>query len=135
MIVQAPITVWLLALTLRALASAGDRGHCSRVTALLCAGTTLPWLASVLLTDIFAGLAVLAVYLLVFADDSLRRFERPALVALIAFAVATHSATFAVVLALVLAAIAGARPAPRRPMPPRHRCAAPRRSCSARCCC
>jgi hypothetical protein len=28
--------------------------------------TTLPWLTSILLTDIFAGLAVLALYLIVF---------------------------------------------------------------------
>src|SRR5262249_51249280 len=57
------------------------------------------------LTDIFVGLAVLALHLLVFALNSLRRYERAALVALIGFAVATHSATFAVVLALVLVAI------------------------------
>ena len=50
-----------------------------------------------LLTDIFAGLAVLAAHLLIFADGALRRWERNALVALIAFSVATHSATFAVI--------------------------------------
>ena len=47
---------------------------------------TLPWLTSILLTDIFAGLAVLAVHLLIFADGALRRWERNALIALIAFA-------------------------------------------------
>ncbi len=104
-IAQAAITVWLLALTLRAHGFGRRPWALPLITALLCVGTTLPWLASVLLTDIFAGLAVLAVHLLVFADHSLRRFERPALVALIGFAVATHSATFAIVLALVLAAI------------------------------
>jgi hypothetical protein len=104
-IAQAAITVWLLALTLRAHDFGQRPWALPLITALLCVGTTLPWLASVLLTDIFAGLAVLAVHLLVFADHSLRRFERPALVVLIGFAVATHSATFAVALVLLLAAI------------------------------
>ncbi len=66
--------------------------------------TTLPWLTSVLLTDIFAGIAVLAAHLLIFADGSLRRWERSALVALVAFSVATHNATLAVVIALLGAA-------------------------------
>ena len=74
------------------------------VTAALAGLTTLPWLTSILLTDIFAGLAVLAVHLLIFADHTLRRFEQIALFALVAFAVATHSATFAVILALLAAA-------------------------------
>jgi len=74
------------------------------VTTALSGITTLPWLTSILLTDIFAGLAVLAVHLLIFADGALRRFERNALIALIAFAAATHSATFAVILALLAAA-------------------------------
>src|SRR5262245_38606488 len=103
-IAQASITVCLLALTLRVYGFGERPWALPLVTALLCVGTTLPWLTSILLTDIFVGLAVLALHLLVFADDSLRRYERAALVALIGFAVATHSATFAVVLALVLAA-------------------------------
>ena len=103
-VVQAALTVWVLALMLRALGFGGRPLVLLGVTAALSALTTLPWLTSILLTDIFAGLAVLAVHLLVFADGTLRRFERIALVALIAFAVATHSATFAVVVALLAAA-------------------------------
>src|SRR6185503_15699408 len=38
--------------------------------------TTLPWLTSILLTDIFAGLAVLALYLLLLRVDALTRLER-----------------------------------------------------------
>ena len=103
-VIQAALTVWVLALMLRALGFGGRPLLLLGVTAALSVLTTLPWLTSILLTDIFAGLAVLAVHLLVFADGTLRRFERIALVALIAFAVATHSATFAVVLALLAAA-------------------------------
>src|SRR5262245_6781836 len=105
-IVQSLVTVWVLALTLRATGFGGRPYLLLGVTAALCAFTTLPWLTSILLTDIFAALPVLAIYLLVFGDDVLRRFERAALVALIAFSVATHSATFAVLVALVLAAAA-----------------------------
>ena len=103
-IVQAALTVWVLALMLRA-TGFGDRPlMLVGVTAALSVVTTLPWLTSILLTDIFCGLAVLALHLLVFCNDALRRWERNALIALIAFAVATHSATFAVAMALLAAA-------------------------------
>ena len=104
-VIQAALTVWMLALVLRALCFGGRPLLLVGVTVALSGLTTLPWLASILLTDIFAGLAVLAVHLLIFNDGALRRWERIALVALIAFAVATHSATFAVVVALLAAAI------------------------------
>lgn len=101
-IVQSALTVWVLALMLRALGFGGRPLLLPGVTAALCLFTTLPWLSAILLTDIFAALAVLAAFLLMFNFEALSRFERRALVALIAFSVATHSATFAVVLALML---------------------------------
>jgi hypothetical protein len=94
----------MLALLLRALGFGGRPSMLVGVTTALSVVTTLPWLTSILLTDIFAGLAVLATHLLIFADGALRRWERHALFVLIAFAVATHSATFAVILALLAAA-------------------------------
>ena len=100
-VLQAALTVWVLALLLRAFGFGGRPLLLLGVTAALSVVTTLPWLTSILLTDIFAGLAVLAVHLLIFADGALRRWERNALVALIAFAAATHSATFAVIVALL----------------------------------
>lgn len=103
-VLQSLVTIWVLALTLRSLGFGGRPWLLAGVTAALCAVTTLPWLAGMLLTDIFCALPVLALYLLVFGDATLRRFERLALVALIAFSVATHSATFGVLTALVLAA-------------------------------
>jgi hypothetical protein len=103
-IAQSLLTVWVLMLLLRAQGFGGRPLLLLATTALLCVFTTLPWLASILLTDIFAGLAVIALYLLIFADDTLHRLERIALIALIAFAAATHSATFAVVTGLVIAA-------------------------------
>ena len=67
--------------------------------------TALPWLASQLITDIMAGLAVLALYLVVTRADTLLAWERVALMAFIAFAVATHNATLAVLMLLVAAGL------------------------------
>lgn len=100
---QAILTVWVIALTLRALGLSGSPWRLPALITALAIATTLPWLASILLTDIFAGLAVLALYLLVCRADVLKRWEAVGLFLLIAFSAASHSATFAVLLALVCA--------------------------------
>ncbi len=102
---QAMLTVWVLRLVLRV--HGIDRPlPLAAVAAALALLTALPWLASILLTDIFAGLGVLALYLLVCANDALQRWERIALVVLLAVASATHSATLIVLLGLVIVAAA-----------------------------
>ena len=65
--------------------------------------TALPWLASMLLTDIFAGLAILSLFLLVVHGDKISTVEKWLLFALTAFAAATHSATFGVLFGLCCA--------------------------------
>src|ERR1700749_4434890 len=82
-VLQAALTVWMLALLLRALGFGGRPFVLFGVTAAL---TALPWLTSILLTDLFAGLAVLAVHLLIFSAGTLRCWEKNALFALVAFA-------------------------------------------------
>src|SRR5476651_2491320 len=72
---------------------------------MLSATTALSWNASMLLTDIFVGLAVLALHLLVFMFDRLALWERIALVGFVTFATATHSATFLVALGLAALAL------------------------------
>jgi hypothetical protein len=72
-------------------------------------------LASALLTDIFAGVGVLALYLLIYHQPDLRRGERIGLFVLIAFAAASHSATLAV-LAAVLGFATACLPSDRRRM-------------------
>src|SRR5580700_11250459 len=102
-ILQALATVWIIGLLLRT-----HRLHpivLPAITAALALTTALPWLASALLTDIFAGLAVLALHALVWHGDRIARRERYALVLFIAFAGSTHSATFAVLLGLGVAAL------------------------------
>jgi hypothetical protein len=62
--------------------------------------TSLPWLASILLTDIFAGLSVLALFILTTCGDKTSTPEKCLLFALTAFAASSHSATLAVLLGL-----------------------------------
>src|SRR5262249_30425037 len=56
------------------------------------------------LTDIFCGLGVLSLYLVIFHRPGLQRLELLGLLAVIAFAAATHSATLAVLLPVLLLA-------------------------------
>jgi len=101
--IQCALTVWIVALALRVFGIGGGvRARLAFVVALALV-TTLPWITSILLTDIFAGLSVIAMHLLVMHRRDLRRGETLGLVALIAFAAAGHSATFAVLLALLAA--------------------------------
>jgi hypothetical protein len=62
--------------------------------------TALPSLASMLLTDIFAGLSVLSLFILVVCGERTTAIEKCCLFALTAFAAASHSATLAVLLGL-----------------------------------
>jgi hypothetical protein len=115
--VQALLTVWVLWLVLRAQGMARP-AILLATTAALSLVTALPFLASMLLTDVFAGLAVLGLYLVTLRADTLVRWERGALIVLIAFSAATHAATLAVVVALLLAGSIAAL-IERRMTPPR----------------
>jgi hypothetical protein len=103
-LIQAGLTVWMISLVLRV----HDLGRrpvvLVMIVALLSIATTLPWLASVLLADIFAGIGVLALYLSVLRADALETWEQVALLGLIAFSAASHNATLAVLLALLATA-------------------------------
>jgi hypothetical protein len=103
-VLQAAAAVWVLALVLRAHGFGERRFALLGTVAVLTVATSLPWIAGILLTDIFAGTGVLALHLILFAPETLHRYERMALVAFVGFATATHSATFAVLLGIVAAA-------------------------------
>lgn len=97
--IQALATLWILQLTLRVFGLAGPL----RLLALSLAlglTTALPWLASTLLTDIFSGLSVLSLFILVVHGERISTVEKISLFAFTAFAAATHSATLAVLLGL-----------------------------------
>jgi len=104
-IAQTLFTVWILWLLLRSHDLVGRARILPITVASLSILTALPWLTSQLITDIMAGLAVLALYLVMARADKLRRWERIGLMAFIAFAVATHNATLAVLMLLVAAGL------------------------------
>ncbi len=96
---QALATFWILQLTLRVFGITRP-GRLLSIGLVLTLSTALPWLASMLLTDIFAGLSVLAMYVLVLHGDKTSQVEKVVLFTFVAFASATHSATLGVLLGL-----------------------------------
>jgi len=96
---QALATMWILQVTLRVLGLAKPWQLFS-LCLVLSLTTALAWLASMLLTDIFAGLSVLSLFVLVVHGDKISGIEKAALFLLTAFAAASHSATMAVLLGL-----------------------------------
>lgn len=102
-ILQSLATVWIVHGVLRAHGCARPLALVGTLV-LLSALTSLPFLTSILLTDIFAGLGVLALYLLVFNGNVFSLPERILLVAFAAFCGSTHSATIALLAALAAAA-------------------------------
>jgi ABC-type multidrug transport system fused ATPase/permease subunit len=105
-VLQAAAAVWVIGLMLRIYRSDPVPVALIAIVAALALTTALPWLASELLTDIFAGAAVLGFHALLRHGDRIGTIERLALIVFVAFAVSTHSGTYAVVLALALAALA-----------------------------
>jgi len=97
--VQVLVTLWILQLTLRVLGMSQPL-RLLGIGLALSITTSLPWLASMLLTDIFAGLSVLALFILAICDDKTSTPEKCLLFALTAFAASSHSATLAVLLGL-----------------------------------
>jgi len=97
--IQALATLWILQLTLRVFGMLRPLRLIWLSMALILT-TALPWLASMLLTDIFAGLSVLSLYILVLHGDRISGLEKCALFAFTAFAAATHSATLGVLFGL-----------------------------------
>jgi hypothetical protein len=99
LILQALATLWIIWLTLRVLGLA-QPFRIAAISLLLILTTALPWLASMLLTDIFAGLSVLSLFLLVLHGDKLSRTEKGCMFVFTAFAAASHSATLGVLTGL-----------------------------------
>jgi hypothetical protein len=116
LVLQAGCTVWVIWLVLRVFGLGTGPSRLAVVVTGLALLTALPVLSSMLLTDIFVGLAVLSLYLLVFHRFELGRAERFGLFLLIAFASASHSATLAVLLAVLIFSVPALRWADVRPL-------------------
>jgi hypothetical protein len=105
LILQAACVIWTMSLVLRVTGCAASAWQRTLIVAGLSLVTALPFLASTLLTDVFVGLSVLALHLLIFHRSDLTRLEQIGLFLLIAFAAATHSATLAALLAILVFAV------------------------------
>lgn len=99
---QSLATLWLLQLALRVLGLM-QTSRFVAISLCLILTTALPWLASMLLTDIFAGLSILSLFLLVIGGRRTSTLEKISLFVFTAFAAATHSATLGVLLGLCAA--------------------------------
>jgi hypothetical protein len=97
--IQALATLWILQLTLRVFGIFRPL-RLVAVSIVLVLTTALPWIESTLFTDIFAGLSVLSLFILVVHGDKTSTLEKVLLFAFTAFAAATHSATLLVLLGL-----------------------------------
>jgi hypothetical protein len=97
--IQALATLWMLQLVLRVL-NLVQPFRLLAISLTLILATALPWLASLLLTDIFAGLSVLALYILIAHADRTTLVEKLLLFLLTAFSAASHSATLGVLFGL-----------------------------------
>jgi len=106
LVLQAACTLWIIALVLRVTGLGARPRLFLVIVAALALTTSLPSLTALLLTDIFSGLSVLALYLLSFHWREVRRLEQGALLLLIAFSAASHSATLAVLIAVLMLAAA-----------------------------
>jgi hypothetical protein len=100
--IQALATLWIVQLTLRVFGILRP-WRLTAISLALILTTALPWLASTLLTDIFTGLSVLALFILVVHGRRISGVEKCSLFAFTAFAASTHSATLAVLLGLCCA--------------------------------
>jgi hypothetical protein len=96
---QALATLWILQLTLRVL-GLSQPFRLLAISLSLVLTTALPWLASMLLTDIFAGLSVLSLFILILHGDKTGPIEKCLLFVFTAFSAATHSGTFGVLFGL-----------------------------------
>src|SRR5262249_543867 len=105
LVVQTGCAIWVVSLVLRAAGFAVGHWHRTLMIAGLALVTALPVLSSTLLTDIFAGLSVLSLHLLIFHRSVLVPIERIGLFFLIAFAPPPHSPTLIVLLAVLVLAV------------------------------
>jgi hypothetical protein len=100
--VQALSVMWIVQATLRVFGIMRPL-RIAAVVLTLCATTALPVLTSLLLTDIFAGLSVLTLFLLVVHGGRFSRLETLFLFLFTSFAASTHSATLGVLFGLCCA--------------------------------
>src|SRR5437762_460883 len=95
LVLQSLAAFWILQLVLH-LYGLRTPFRIAAISLALIATTALPWLTSMLLTDIFAGLSILSLFILIVHGDKICPAEKCILFVFTAFAGARLSASFAV---------------------------------------
>ncbi|MEI8153590.1 MAG: hypothetical protein WCG92_18655 [Hyphomicrobiales bacterium] len=98
---QAGLVAWLVVLLLRLHCIGDGPWLATALVLLLCALTGLPWYTAQLMPDILLPASVMALAMLAFHADGLRRWETAVLAALIAAAIASHMSILALASGLV----------------------------------
>ena len=101
-VAQALLAAWLLHLLRRCLLPRTSRWWLVPVVAVLCVASPLPWFVSQLMPDVFTGLLVIALVLLIALPSRLSKRERVFLTGFGAFAVAVHTSHLPLAVGLTL---------------------------------
>ena len=107
--VQALACGWMIFLLWRAMVGAAPGWTYYALMAALSLGTSLPWLASFAMPDIFTGLLVIGAALLLFYRDQLTRWEKPAVCILVGATLVFHGSHPLLLIALVVVGVLLAR--------------------------
>ena len=99
--VQAFICAWMLFLLWRSMAPGAAAWTYYTMIAALCAGASLPWIASFAMPDIFAPVLIMAAALLLLYRSQLGRFECAGVIALMGLSIVFHSSHLLLALALI----------------------------------
>ena len=99
--VQAFICAWVLFLLWRSMAPAAPGWTYYTLMAALSAGTSLPWVASFAMPDIFAAVLVACMALLLFYRRELAKWEQVGVITLTTASIAFHSSHLVLALALI----------------------------------
>ena len=98
---QSLTCAWLLYLLWRSMAPGAPAWTYYTMMAALAAGTSLPWVSSFAMPDIFAAVLIMAATLLVLYRETLRRWELVLTVALIGASIVFHNSHLLLAIALV----------------------------------
>ena len=114
--VQTLACAWMIFLLWRSVAAQAPGWTYYALMAALSLGTSLPWVASFAMPDIFAGLLVIGAALLLFYRDQLTRWEKPAVCVLVGVVLSFHGSHPLLLIAMVVVGVLMARlmKAPKR---------------------
>jgi putative flippase GtrA len=102
---QSFICAWVIVLLWRSMAPAAPGWTYYTLMAALAAGTSLPWVASFAMPDIFAGVLVACIALLLLYRAELRRWELWGVIALTGASIAFHNSHLPLALTLIVVGV------------------------------